>query len=147
MELPLSIMDSAMFYPGRMFLTPRRAMNLCRGIIEAARRFGGALVINWHDRSLAPERLWGRHYRELLGEVERGGRVWFATAGEAVDWFRWRRSIRFRAGSGSPEVIVESSAPPTGIPAGRLVIHRAQSGSAAIEDKPFLGGQVVCSLA
>ena len=56
MELPLSIMDSALFYPRRMGLTDREAMQLCRRIVANARRFGGTVVINWHDRSLAPER-------------------------------------------------------------------------------------------
>ena len=61
MELPLSIMDSALFYPDRMDrLQPdamhRRAVRSWR----TRRRFGGTVVINWHDRSLAPERLWDR---------------------------------------------------------------------------------------
>ena len=145
MELPLSIMDSAMFYPGRMFLSPKRALNMCRGIIAAARRFGGSVVINWHDRSLAPERLWGRPYRELLSEVEKGGPVWFATGGEAVDWFRWRRSIHFRADSGSTGVVVESSARPAGQPAGRIVIHRAQTARYSVEEKQLPGGQAIYS--
>ena len=84
-------------------------MELCRSIVDEARRFGGTLVINWHDRSLAPERLWDRCYRELLNEIETGGRVWFATAAEAVDWFRWRRSIRFRADLASNEVVIETT--------------------------------------
>ena len=146
MELPLSIMDSAMLYPGRMALSPKRALDMCRGIIAAARRFGGTLVINWHDRSLAPERLWGRPYRELLSEVEKDRRVWFATGGEAVDWFRWRRSIHFRVDAGSGNVTVESSTPPAGTPAGRLLIHRPQSSGASVEETPFLGGHVVCLL-
>jgi hypothetical protein len=94
MELPLAIMDSALFYPDRMSLTPRQASTVCRELVANATRIGGTLVVNWHCRSLAPERLWGRFYRELLTEIERH-RVWFATAREAVDWFRWRRSIRF----------------------------------------------------
>ena len=52
-------------------------------------------MVNWHDRSLAPERLWNQCYRELLAEISRDGRAWFATAGQAVEWYRWRRSIRF----------------------------------------------------
>jgi hypothetical protein len=94
LELPLTIMDSALYYRSRMGLSPAEAMKRCRSIVADVRRFGGALVINWHDRSLAPERLWERPYRELLAEV-REHRVWFATASEAVEWFRWRRSIRF----------------------------------------------------
>jgi hypothetical protein len=147
MELPLSIMDSALLYPGRMALSPSRALDLCRGILAAACRFGGAVVINWHDRSLAPERLWGRPYRELLREVEKDSRVWFATGGEAVDWFRWRRSIHFHTEDGSANITVQSSTPPAGMPAGRLVIHRPHASGPSLEETPLLGGRAICSLA
>lgn len=96
LELPLSIMDSALFSSGRMGLNSSTALGLCRQIVAHARQFGGALVVNWHERSLAPERLWTRAYHELLEQVGHEGRVWFATAGEAANWFRWRRSIKFR---------------------------------------------------
>lgn len=95
MELPMSIMDSALFFSGRMNLRKKEAQGLCGRLLDNATRFGGALVINWHERSLAPERLWGQAYDELLSNVQRGDRAWFATAGEAVEWFRWRRSIDF----------------------------------------------------
>src|SRR6185436_16512581 len=101
--------DSAMFYPGRMEMTSEAALQVCRRIVDEARRVGGTLVINWHDRSLAPERLWNRGYRDVLKEIETGGRVWFATAAEAVDWFRWRRSISFRTDPASTELIIEAS--------------------------------------
>ena len=145
MELPLSIMDSAMLYPGRMALSPARALDMCRDIIATACRFGGALVINWHDRSLAPERLWVRPYRELLNEVEKNRTAWFATAGEAVDWFRWRRSIQFRAGAAPGAVTVESQPAPPGVPAGRLVIHRPHDGRSPLEEIRFSGGEAICS--
>jgi hypothetical protein len=114
MELPMSIMDSALFSWGRMSLAREQAAQLCDRIVSYARRFGGALVINWHERSLAPERLWGQFYSELLEEVGSGGRAWFATAGEAAEWFRWRRSIRFSESGGSNGVHVH-------VPASRLV--------------------------
>ena len=101
LELPLSIMDSAMFFRGRMGLRRDDALQRCGGLIANARRFGGTLVVNWHDRSLAPERLWDESYRTLLTEIAAGDRAWFATAGEAVEWFRWRRSVRFLGNNGS----------------------------------------------
>ncbi len=143
MELPLSIMDSAMFYSGRMAMTRDAALQLCRRIVETARHFGGTLVINWHDRSLAPERLWERYYRDLLGEIETGGRVWFATASEAVDWFRWRRSIRFRADSASNKVVIETAATHSTLPGGRIAIHRADGSKPVFEERPFIAGDVV----
>ncbi|MDD5205205.1 MAG: hypothetical protein PHS17_07275 [Desulfobacterales bacterium] len=100
LELPLIIQDTALFYKGRMGLDEDEALELCRAAIDKARRFGGVLVVNWHHRSLAPERLWGDFYRKLLGEIGKK-RVLFVTAREAVDWFHERRSAVFiRNGSG-----------------------------------------------
>jgi hypothetical protein len=57
---------------------------------------GGVLTLNWHDRSIAPERLWGWVYKEALNELEaRGAR--FMTAGNTVGWFRKRRGIQFES--------------------------------------------------
>jgi hypothetical protein len=95
LELPMLIMDSAMFSPGRMRLSRVEARNVWRPIISRVAEFGGALVVNWHERSLAPERLWGAAYRELLDEVVGGHHAWFATAASAVEWFRLRRAVRF----------------------------------------------------
>jgi hypothetical protein len=95
MELPLSIMDSALLFSNRMGLAPDEAVDRCQPVVNNAKRFGGTLVVNWHDRSLVPERLWDGVYRRLLDTIGSTDDVWFATAREAVDWFRWRRSIRF----------------------------------------------------
>ena len=123
MELPLTIMDSALFSGGRMGLRPAAAAALWEPIVANAKRDGGTIVINWHDRSLAPERLWGRAYRALLARVARGNRVWYATAGDAVDWFRWRRAIKFELAGDEIRV----SAAPTRLPEGMLCVSRATS--------------------
>ena len=128
MELPLSVMDTALFYGRRMGLARKEALQLCVGIVANAKRFAGTLVINWHDRSLAPERLWDSFYRNLLEEVVRGNRVWFTTAHEAVDWFRWRRSIRFSDDTQSNIVTIIASVPGATAPAGVLQCHRPASG-------------------
>jgi hypothetical protein len=124
MELPLSIMDSALFYSGRMCLAREAALQLCRQIIADSRRFGGVLVVNWHDRSLAPERLWDRCYRELIKEIGEAERTWFVTAGGAVNWFRWRRAIRFTAQPDAGGIGVAVSAAPGAMPAAVIRIHR-----------------------
>src|SRR5205807_2397868 len=56
--------------------------------------FGGCVTVNWHDRSIAPERLWGRFYEELVDHLVNQG-AWFSTAADAVAWFRKRRSAVF----------------------------------------------------
>jgi len=144
LELPLSIMDSAMFYPARMGLACEEALRRCAIIVANARRFGGTLVVNWHDRSLAPERLWGRCYQELLAAISTGDRAWFATAGEAVEWFRWRRSLRFVEQAGSPGVTVSASARRSDVPPAVIRIHRpAGAASVPVEELTFDGGQAM----
>jgi hypothetical protein len=139
-------MDSAMFFPGRMALTRNQALQRCRAIVGHARRFGGTLVINWHDRSLAPERLWGWCYRELLTEVGNADRAWFATAGAAVDWFRWRRSIRFESDvRGTTEIT--GTALPDRLPAARVVVRRRHSTGADRSDELRFNGASALRLA
>ncbi len=135
MELPLAIMDSALFSGGRLALSAEEAAERCRGIIANARRFGGTLVVNWHCRSLAPDRLWGRFYDQLLDELQRETRVWFAAAGEAVDWFRWRRSVVFSTSTRAGRRVVRVSAPSSMRPAGLIRVHRPQPGGAAVVEE------------
>jgi hypothetical protein len=91
LELPLNIMDTALFYPSYMNLSDQQGGAAMRPLIENATRLGGVLTVNWHNRSLGPERLWDQPYRQLLDDLKRRN-VWFATASEAVSWFRKRRS-------------------------------------------------------
>jgi hypothetical protein len=94
LELPLHVMDTALFYPNYLDLSEREAEALVWKIIDATEQHGGALTINWHDRSIAPERLWNDFYVKLLEELKRRG-AWLPTAANAVAWFRTRRSASF----------------------------------------------------
>lgn len=94
LELSLNLMDTALFYSGRMGLSEAEAMQECKSHISTLRHYGGVLTINWHTRSLSPERNWDSFYRELIDRL-RLEKVWFATAKAAVEWFRQRRQIRF----------------------------------------------------
>ena len=98
-ELPLHVMDTALFFPEYMNLKPVEAKTRIGGLIANAMRFGGVLTINWHDRSIAPERLWDRVYADILAELKKSG-AWFATASDAVAWFEKRRAFRFDSPSG-----------------------------------------------
>ncbi len=137
LELPLAIMDTAMFYSNRMRLTRAAAMTRCTAILAEARRHGGVLVINWHDRSLAAERQWGQAYSDLLDKLEREN-VWFASAREAVEWFRWRRSIRFVSDdtADSESVTIQACELPSQIPPGCVLVHRGHD----TENRAFAGG-------
>lgn len=94
LELPLHIMDTALFYQDRMNLTLSEGITAIQSLIETATRFGGVLTFNWHDRSIAPERLWDGVYRCVLNELQHRGAL-FLTAGEIVRWFRKRRAVVF----------------------------------------------------
>ena len=94
LELPLHIMDTALFYTGRMDLAESQAMALIEAMIANFQRFGGVLTINWHDRSMGPERLWDTCYKDIIARLK-SLRVWFATAAQAVAWFNARRSVSF----------------------------------------------------
>lgn len=94
LELPLHIMDTALFYPGYLGLSPKETEAVLDRMVGNAVRFEGCLTINWHDRSLAPERLWGRPYLKLVQDLQSRG-AWCSTAGEAVSWFRKRRAVKF----------------------------------------------------
>jgi hypothetical protein len=92
LELPLHVQDTALFYPDRMNLSPPKALQKVEGLIENAEKYGGILTINWHHRSLSPERLWDGFYAELLALLK-GKKVWFGTARQVVEWFRKRRAV------------------------------------------------------
>ena len=103
LELPMHVMDTALFYPQHMNLSPKQARSVLMNLAKITSRVGGVLTINWHDRSIAPERLWTETYVALIEELKRSG-AWFATAKDAVSWFRKRRSVTF-------EIVDDAEAP------------------------------------
>jgi hypothetical protein len=94
LELPMHIQDGALFYPHRLDLTERHALERCQSLIDHAIEYGGVLTLLWHDRSHAPERFWGEFYLKLLNKFKSCS-VWFGSAGQVVDWFRKRREVQF----------------------------------------------------
>ena len=124
LELPLHIMDTSLFYPSHLGLSRQQATSLVRPMLDNAVRFGGTLTINWHDRSLAPERLWGEFYSDLIKDLKSRG-AWFSTASQATAWFRKRRLAEFETDSSAPggvraHVTVDQR---DNLPALRLRIH------------------------
>jgi len=124
LELPLHVMDTAMFYPAYLGLSPAQAETLLQEMTDKVSRFGGCLTINWHDRSLAPERLWGRIYRDLLQDLERRD-AWLGPAGKIVAWFRKRRSAVFEFDATHPFAVSTrvDTKHNEGLPGLRLRIH------------------------
>lgn len=125
LELPMHIMDTALFFPGRLDLTDEQAREILDEIVGKVIHFGGALTINWHDRSIAPERLWDEPYIALLDELKKKG-AWFATCAQAVSWFKQRRSAVIEQSEGAA---IRVTIPPNdiGLPGLRLWLHNAQT--------------------
>ncbi len=94
LELPLHVQDGALFLAKRLNLRESDAWNRCEPFIRHASRAGGVLTVLWHDRSHAAERFWGDFYLRLLQGLK-VLKPWFATATQAVDWFRRRREATF----------------------------------------------------
>jgi hypothetical protein len=153
LELPLHIMDTALFYPSYMNLSDEQAGAAMLPLIENAVRFGGVVTINWHDRSLGPERLWDDAYVSLLRDL-RARTPWFATASQAVAWFRKRRATSFvndtQAGG---SIRVQPATDPTAASLPPLTVRVYNGGaskrtfgssrSAAFEDSTIDGSDVV----
>ena len=98
LELPLHVMDTALFHSSHLDTFPTASEGARQPNVGQRGPIWRALTINWHDRSLAPERLWGEFYRDLIQELKSRG-AWFATAGEATSWFRKRRAAEFETDS------------------------------------------------
>jgi hypothetical protein len=140
LELPLHVMDTSLFYPGHLGLSPKEALTVLLPLVDNASRHGGVLTINWHDRSLAPERLWDSSYRDLIDLMKSRG-AWFATAGQAVTWFRKRRSVVFETeqvqlGAVRAKIGVPSAEK---IPGLRLRTYKADSAAAKTATGPWCG--------
>ena len=132
LELPLHIMDTALFFPNYLDLSEEDAEGVVWKLIDSAEKFGGALTINWHDRSIAPERLWEGFYLKLLRELKRRG-AWFATAAQTVSWFRRRRSAMVEAalveeGRIKIKASVKSDSKLPGL---RVRVHKPETGQGA----------------
>ena len=91
LELPLTLMDTALFYPDYLNLGPQEAVAIIDELLGNAAIFGGALTINWHDRSIMPERNWDETYRLIVRRLI-DAHAWCPTCADAVAWFRKRRA-------------------------------------------------------
>jgi hypothetical protein len=72
--------------PAHLGLFQQQARARIGGMVDNAVQFGGCLTINWHDRSLAPGRLWAPTTANWCSELKDRG-AWFATGGRQPHGF------------------------------------------------------------
>jgi hypothetical protein len=141
LELPMHVMDTALFYPSYLNLSSKEAEEMVFSLVENMVRFGGVLTVNWHDRSIAPERLWDGFYIWLLTELKAKD-AWFATAAKTVSWFRKRRSATFKQTENGRIKIHDGGN--DGLPGLRVRIFRPQKNGAKFVEMPFEDGMEIC---
>jgi peptidoglycan/xylan/chitin deacetylase (PgdA/CDA1 family) len=142
LELPMHIMDTALFYPSYLNLSSKQAQEKIQPFIAAAARFGGTLTVNWHDRSLAPERLWDGAYRRLLEAFKAAG-AWFATAAQTVAWFQKRRAATF-AITGDGRIKITAAGDPEGLPVLRVRVFQPGANGGKFIEHPLPAGGEIC---
>jgi hypothetical protein len=151
LELPLHAMDTSMFYPSHLGLSPKQAARVLQPIVENAALTGGTLTVNWHDRSIAPERLWEPTYRNLIDDMKKRG-AWFATASQAVAWSKNRRAATFEVDANEPAGVRARLSSDTAdhLPGLRLRVHTPQRPGVSVAAPAFIdtviGHQVAASL-
>ncbi len=126
LELPMHVMDTALFFPTHMNLSPGDAAVAVASLVKNAAAYGGVLTINWHDRSLAPERLWDDFYITLLADLKTRG-AWFPNAGRAISWFRKRRAAVIESVTDDTGRMRVKASLPSGadnLPGLRIRVHR-----------------------
>jgi peptidoglycan/xylan/chitin deacetylase (PgdA/CDA1 family) len=142
LELPMHIMDTALFYPSYLDLSSKEAEEMIFPLIENTVHFGGVLTVNWHDRSIAPERLWDGFYVRLIAELKAKG-AWFATAAKTVSWFRKRRSATFEQTENGRIKIHGGSS--DGLPGLRVRVFKPGTNGAKFAEMLLQDGMEICS--
>lgn len=129
LELPLLVMDTALFYPSHLNLSASEARERVQSIIDQALVYGGVVTVNWHDRSIAPERLWDEFYEQLIQELK-SREAWFPTAAQAVTWFRKRRTATFETVDREGEALRLKASVEAGydsLPALKIRVHKPRN--------------------
>ena len=134
LELPVALEDTGLMSRVGRYCRPADAIQLIDHLLDTAQRFGGALVVSWHDQSLVAPRFWREPYLHLVAAARARG-AWTTRLTDIAAWFRLRRAIRLSATEGMGALGVEVLVPepwPAHLPPARLRIftgHGAGVGS------------------
>ncbi len=122
LELPVTLEDTGLMSRVGRYCRPAEAVELIDHLLEVATRFGGALVVSWHDHSLTAPRFWRDPYLHLLAAAGARG-AWSARLTDIAAWFRLRRAIRLSTSPAADRLLIEATVPepwPDHLPPARL---------------------------
>lgn len=88
LEIPLSVMDIALFSSAGLGLTERSAIEHCLEIMNVVERVGGCMTLNWHPNYLMNSK-YRNVYITLLQEAHHRN-AWGCSAAELYDWWTTR---------------------------------------------------------
>ena len=92
LEVPMHIMDGALFTPNAMELSEDMARSYCLTLLDAVEKVGGCLTLNWHPNSISNP-VWWRTYCFLVSEASRRG-AWGCSCAELAEyWIERERRI------------------------------------------------------
>lgn len=89
LELPLTIMDSALFTE----VAPPKAKQVIKELIETIKRHKGLLITLWHQRVFNKQEfpLWGDIYKYVLDNISD---AWVTRCQDVAEWWLKRESLR-----------------------------------------------------
>lgn len=133
LEIPLTVQDTALFYPARMNLREGPAWEVVEAVVEEVGVHGGVFVLNWHQRSLGPERCWDRFYARLVAHL-RARTGWLVTLTVARSWFVARRALRLvRVGHDDSRQFALTGSWPADLPLPVVVCHGGATAAVELE--------------
>ena len=85
LEIPLHIMDGALFSIGALEYNEELAIAHSRQLMDAVERVGGVLTLNWHAHGINTP-AWWRVYERLLSQASSRG-AWGCSAAQLYHWW------------------------------------------------------------
>lgn len=118
LELPLTVMDGALFWA--LDLTLDDAVSRTVKLLDMIEREEGLAVLLWHQRAWHERKYpgWGLAYETVLEHLERTPGAWVATGAQVAEWWFARDGVRLRSvhyGDGEMRWHYRSSRPVRGL--------------------------------
>ena len=93
LELPLTVMDGALFW--HLKLTPQAAAARTLALLDTVRQQGGLAVLLWHQRVLHEKKYpgWWPVYVQAVEHLRAGGEAWVAPGRQVAAWWLAREAL------------------------------------------------------